>query len=168
MLKIKIVFKVNLKSEQSEKEMEGSFQLSKCRTYSHGSLSCDRSTHIDSIYRIRIRIAVFGAAGVGKSSIIKHFLHKQYPKNYRRNFDEMFVVEYCSNGCSMEFEILDSSSAYDSMAARALTISESSVFLLVYAVNNENSWTYIKNLRDEVCSNRSFILVEYICLCSII
>lgn len=163
MLKIKIVFKVNLKSEQSEKGMEGSFQLSKCRTYSHGSLSCDRSTHIDSINRIRI--AVFGAAGVGKSSIIKHFLHKQYPKNYRRNFDEMFVVEYCSNGCSMEFEILDSSSAYDSIA---LTISESSVFLLVYAVNNENSWTYIKNLRDEVCSNRSFILLEYICLCSII
>lgn len=97
------------------------------------------------------RIIVFGAAKVGKSTIVKQFLFDQFTKKYIKTVEDLYVADYnLSSGESLRLEILDTTGSYQFPAMRSLSISNGHAFLLVYSVDNEDSWKEIENLRRQV------------------
>lgn len=99
------------------------------------------------------RIVVLGAANVGKSAIIQQFLYDRFVTRYRKTVEDLYMAEYnLSNGASLTLEILDTSGSFEFPAMRALSISNGSAFLLVYSVDDEQSFEEVKKLRKEVCS----------------
>lgn len=97
------------------------------------------------------RVVMMGSARVGKSSIIAQFLYDKYLARYRQTIEELHRGEYeLPDGASLTLDILDTSGAFQFPAMRALSISTGNAFLLVYAVDDEDSWKEIERLRLQV------------------
>lgn len=98
------------------------------------------------------RIVVMGSARVGKSSIISQFLYDKYLTRYRQTVEELHRGEYeLPDGASLTLDILDTSGAFQFPAMRALSISKSGAFILVYAVDDADTWDEVVRLREQVC-----------------
>lgn len=109
------------------------------------------------------RIVVLGAAKVGKSAIIQQFLYDQFTKKYNKTVEDLYVAEYnLSSGASLTLEILDTTGSYQFPAMRALSISNGNAFLLVYSVDDEESWKQLKELRHQVRSQPHFIDLYFV------
>lgn len=94
---------------------------------------------------------MMGAARVGKSSIISQFLYDKYLARYRQTVEELHRGEYeLPDGAALTLDILDTSGAYQFPAMRALSISTGGAFILVFAVDEEESWHEVERLRHQV------------------
>lgn len=102
-----------------------------------------------------VRLLFLGAAGVGKSALIRRFLHDRFEHKYTRTVEELHVLEYDTAGSGkMRLEILDTSGSYSFPAMRALSIRHSDAFALVYAVDDPGSLEEVRRLRDEILELR--------------
>uniref|UniRef100_A0A3Q1FKK4 RASD family member 3 n=2 Tax=Acanthochromis polyacanthus TaxID=80966 RepID=A0A3Q1FKK4_9TELE len=102
-----------------------------------------------------VRVVFLGAAGVGKSALIRRFLHDRFEHKYTRTVEELHVLEYDTAGCGkMRLEILDTSGSYSFPAMRELCIRHSDAFALVYAVDDPGSFEEVRRLRDEILELR--------------
>ncbi|XP_041641712.1 RASD family member 3 [Cheilinus undulatus] len=102
-----------------------------------------------------VRLVFLGAAGVGKSALIRRFLHDRFEHKYTRTVEELHVLEYDIPGSGkMRLEILDTSGSYSFPAMRELCIRHSDAFALVYAVDDPGSLEEVKRLRDEILELR--------------
>ncbi|XP_031145014.1 RASD family member 3 [Sander lucioperca] len=98
-----------------------------------------------------VRLVFLGAARVGKSALIRRFLHDSFEHKYTRTVEELHVLEYDPAGSGkMRLEILDTSGSYSFPAMRELSIRHSDAFALVYAVDDPGSLEEVKRLRDEI------------------
>lgn len=50
----------------------------------------------------RIRLVLLGGAGVGKSSIVKRFLFKNYTDKYRATVEDLYNREYDLGGVTLK------------------------------------------------------------------
>lgn len=108
------------------------------------------------------RIVVMGSARVGKSSIISQFLYDKFLARYRETVEELHRGEYeLPDGASLTLDILDTSGAFQFPAMRALSISTAGAFLLVYSVDDEESWLEVVRLREQVGRNLHHIYWYY-------
>lgn len=98
----------------------------------------------------RVRLVFLGAAGVGKSALIRRFLHERFEHKYTRTVEELHVLEYGQ----VRLELLDTSGSYSFPAMRALSIRHSDAFALVYAVDDAASLEEVRRLRDEILQLR--------------
>lgn len=97
------------------------------------------------------RVVMMGSAKVGKSSIISQFLYDKYLTRYRETVEELHRGEYeLPDGASLTLDILDTSGAFQFPAMRALSITTSGAFILVYAVDDEQTWNEVLALRKQV------------------
>ncbi|XP_034543680.1 RASD family member 3 [Notolabrus celidotus] len=102
-----------------------------------------------------VRLVFLGAAGVGKSALIRRFLHDHFEHKYTRTVEELHVLEYDIAGSGkMRLEILDTSGSYSFPAMRELCIRHSDAFALVYAVDDPRSLEEVRRLRDEILELR--------------
>uniref|UniRef100_UPI0037E8A6CC RASD family member 3 n=1 Tax=Semicossyphus pulcher TaxID=241346 RepID=UPI0037E8A6CC len=102
-----------------------------------------------------VRLVFLGAAGVGKSALIRRFLHDRFEQKYTRTVEELHVLEYDIAGSGkIRLEILDTSGSYSFPAMRELCIRHSDAFALVYAVDDPGSFEEVKRLRDEILELR--------------
>lgn len=107
------------------------------------------------------RVVLMGSAKVGKSSIISQFLYDKYLTRYRQTVEELHRGEYeLPDGESLTLDILDTSGAYQFPAMRALSISTAGAFILVYAVDDADSWKEVEMLRDQV-NESGFYFVRF-------
>ncbi|TDH16028.1 hypothetical protein EPR50_G00015700 [Perca flavescens] len=97
-----------------------------------------------------VRLVFLGAAGVGKTALIQRFLQDTFEPKHRRTVEELHIKEYDIDGVKITVEILDTSGSYSFPAMRKLSIQNSDVFALVYAVDDPESLEAIKSLRDEI------------------
>lgn len=104
-----------------------------------------------TVKKERHRVTMMGAARVGKSSIISQFLYEKYLSRYKQTIEEMHRGEYeLPDGSSLTLDILDTSGSYQFPAMRALSINTSGAFILVYAVDDEETWNEVERLREQV------------------
>lgn len=97
------------------------------------------------------RVVMMGAARVGKTSIISQFLYDRYQSRYQQTVEELHRGEYeLPDGASLTLDILDTSGAFQFPAMRALSISTGGAFILVFAIDDEESWREVSRLRDQV------------------
>ncbi|XP_078124982.1 rasd family member 4 [Sander vitreus] len=97
-----------------------------------------------------VRLVFLGAAGVGKTALIQRFLQDTFEPKHRRTVEELHIKEYDIDGVKITVEILDTSGSYSFPAMRKLSIQNSDVFALVYAVDDPESLEAVKSLRDEI------------------
>lgn len=98
-----------------------------------------------------VRLVFLGGAGVGKSALIRRFLHNRFEHKYIRTVEELHVLEYETAGSGkMRLEVLDTSGSYSFPAMRELCIRHSDAFALVYAVDDPGSFEQVKGLREEI------------------
>nr|XP_056717352.1 GTP-binding protein Rhes-like [Euleptes europaea] len=98
----------------------------------------------------QVRLVFLGAAGVGKTALIHRFLLDTFEPKHRRTVEELHTKEYEVNGTTIKVEILDTSGSYSFPAMRKLSIQNSDAFALVYAVDDAESFDYVKSLHDEI------------------
>ncbi|XP_062874262.1 ras-like protein family member 10A [Trichomycterus rosablanca] len=110
-----------------------------------------------------LSIAVIGAAGVGKTSIIRRFVYDDYSESYsptraRRVYRPSVVL----NGLMYELKILDvppiaafpSSPAQEWLDARCRGVRNASAYILVYDICCVESFEYVKMIRQQIVDNR--------------
>ncbi|XP_008942356.1 PREDICTED: GTP-binding protein Rhes-like, partial [Merops nubicus] len=65
-----------------------------------------------------VRLVFLGAAGVGKTALIRRFLMDTFEPKHRRTVEELHSKEYEVSGATVTVEILDTSGSYSFPALR--------------------------------------------------
>lgn len=102
----------------------------------------------------RYRVVVMGAAKVGKTAIINQFLYDSFTPKYTRTVEEMHHGEYEVSGMSLTLDILDTSGSFEFPAMRELSINTADAFILVYAINDAESFEEVRNLREVILNTK--------------
>jgi small GTP-binding protein len=102
----------------------------------------------------KYRVIVMGAAAVGKSCIINRFLYQQFMDGYQATIEDFYLDQFQVNGAEVVLEIVDTAGAYSFPAMRKLAISTGDAFILVYGVDDEETFQEVKRLRDEILNGK--------------
>ncbi|CAO1309099.1 unnamed protein product [Diamesa hyperborea] len=98
---------------------------------------------------------MMGSAHTGKSQIISQFLYEKFTTRYRQTIEELHCGEYeLPDGNSLTLDILDTSGSFSFPAMRDLSISTGNAFILVYSVDDEESWEEVSKLREKIIEKR--------------
>ncbi|XP_062387258.1 rasd family member 4 [Sardina pilchardus] len=100
--------------------------------------------------KTEVRLVFLGAAGVGKTALIRRFLEDSFEPKHRRTVEELHSKEYEVGGAKVTVHILDTSGSYPFPAMRKLSIQTGDAFALVYAVDDADSLETVKGLREEI------------------
>ncbi|ESO84644.1 hypothetical protein LOTGIDRAFT_151005 [Lottia gigantea] len=110
-----------------------------------------------------VKLAVLGAPGVGKTSIIRQFVCSQYSDEYlSTDKKQVFCPSVIINEHLYELKIIDCpyipyfpvNSLYEWTDFRGYGLRNATAYLLVYDITSEDSFQYIKNLRDQILESR--------------
>ncbi|XP_072838997.2 ras-related protein Rap-1b-like [Pogona vitticeps] len=114
---------------------------------------------------VRVRLVFLGAAGVGKTALIRRFLHGAFEPRHRRTVEELHVLELDLDpdaepeperkGATraarrLRLELLDTSGSYSFPAMRRLGIRRGDAFALVYSPHEPGSFEEAERLRREI------------------
>lgn len=101
------------------------------------------------------RLVVLGGPRVGKSAIIHRFLHDRFLHDYSATVEEFHRGDYdIGGGTSISLDILDTGGSFEFPAMRRLAIDSGDAFLLVYSVDDKESFELVRKLRDDVLAAR--------------
>lgn len=103
----------------------------------------------------RYRLVIFGAGKVGKSSIISQFLSNRFEEKYRPTVEDLHCREYHINGHSINVDILDTAGTMQFPAMRRLSISTAHAFLLIYSIDDDNSFEVVKQIHEQIREQRT-------------
>ncbi|GFO23534.1 ras-related protein rap-1b [Plakobranchus ocellatus] len=109
---------------------------------------------LEDTMRKHYRIAIMGAAGVGKSAIVNQFLYGKFHKDYKKTVEDMHRGEFDMDGTKLTLELLDTAGAYKFPGMRRLAIATSDAFILVYSRENSESFREVTELRDLIHAER--------------
>ncbi|XP_030646809.1 rasd family member 4 [Chanos chanos] len=105
---------------------------------------------LDVKEKTEVRLVFMGAAGVGKTALIRRFLQDSFDPKHRRTVEELHSQEYEVAGVKVTIHIMDTSGSYSFPAMRKLSIKNSDAFALVYAIDDPESLEAVKSLREEI------------------
>lgn len=138
--------------------------LNKARVNENNYFRNDRLTESDSgggkpssESSVKHKIVVMGAAKVGKSAIINQFLYSTFTPKYKRTVEEMHHGDFNVSGIHLTLDILDTSGSYEFPAMRDLSIKSADAFILVYDVNDSNTFLEVKTLRTQILSTKGAV-----------
>ncbi|KAH9525700.1 hypothetical protein Btru_002095 [Bulinus truncatus] len=123
------------------------------------------SSHLtlDSEYQT-VRLAVLGAPGVGKSSIVRQFVMQQFLEEYIPTEQrQVFCPAVIINEHLYEVRIIDCpyipyfpvNSLYEWTDFRGYGLRNATAYVLVYDITSEESFEYIKSLRLQILESRN-------------
>ncbi|CAI4225869.1 unnamed protein product [Auanema sp. JU1783] len=103
-----------------------------------------------------ITLAVLGASRVGKSALVSQFLWEGFPYDYRPTVEEFNWIEYETDegGPHVMLQVIDSSGSRDFLAMRQLYIRTAHVFIVVFSVDDPDSFEEAKKIVDEILEIR--------------
>ena len=96
------------------------------------------------------RVTVLGSAGVGKTCIVSQFLYATFPHTYQPTVEEFHRQVYEVGDTSLTLDIVDTSGSDEFPAMRALSIINGDAFVLVYSVDDTDSFENLRHLRDQI------------------
>uniref|UniRef100_A0A0R3S540 GTP-binding protein Di-Ras2 n=1 Tax=Elaeophora elaphi TaxID=1147741 RepID=A0A0R3S540_9BILA len=89
----------------------------------------------------RFRLVVLGPGKVGKTSIIRRYLHGTFDEKYRETVEDLYSKDFNIRGMEISLEILDTNFDYPGM--RKIAITSANAFMLVFAVNDVASFKQV-------------------------
>ncbi|XP_012274234.1 GTP-binding protein Di-Ras2 [Orussus abietinus] len=102
----------------------------------------------------RIRLVVLGAAGVGKSAIVKRLLGQGFTERYRATVEDLYSRECVLGTLTLKVDLLDTAGDLQFPAMRRLSIATAHAFLLVYAITSQPSFDEVKRCFEEIREQR--------------
>ncbi|XP_042320108.1 GTP-binding protein Di-Ras3 [Sceloporus undulatus] len=97
------------------------------------------------------RVVVFGAAGVGKSSLVLRFVRGTFRETYIPTVEDTYrqVISCDKNICTLQ--ITDTTGSHQFPAMQRLSISKGHAFMLVYSVTSRQSIEELQPIYDQIC-----------------
>ena len=97
-----------------------------------------------------IKIAVLGKGVVGKSSLTYRFINYDVSTEHDATIEDRYKSNLNIEGTNYEVEILDTAGEEDYQNMMDMWISFGEGFLLVFAINDKESFNLIKSKRDRI------------------
>nr|XP_032822859.1 GTP-binding protein Di-Ras1-like [Petromyzon marinus] len=119
----------------------------------------------------RARVVFFGAAGTGKSSLIRRFLSDSFDPIYKPTVEELHRFNCGTDTAAAaggggrgdgEFilELLDTAGSYSFPAMRRLAVRSGDAFVLAFSVDDPDSFEEVTRIRDEILVERATLRDE--------
>jgi len=97
-----------------------------------------------------IRLCVLGSGAVGKSALTMRYTTAIFQDFYDPTIEDAYRKEVEIDGRPVTLDILDTAGQEDYVSLRSAWYRRKDGFLLVFALNNENSLQELKSLREQV------------------
>ncbi|XP_006634764.1 GTP-binding protein Di-Ras2-like [Lepisosteus oculatus] len=96
------------------------------------------------------RVVVFGAAGVGKSSLVQRFVRGTFRDTYIPTVEDTYrqVISCDRNVCTLQ--ITDTTGSHQFPAMQRLSISKGHAFILVYSVTSRQSLAELQPIYQQI------------------
>ncbi|XP_040918982.1 GTP-binding protein Rhes [Toxotes jaculatrix] len=104
------------------------------------------------------RIVVLGAPKVGKTNILRRFLGKEFEEHYEPTTEDFHRKLFHIGGEAYQIDLLDASSERDFPAKRRLSILTGDIFLLVFSLDDRDSFREVCELLDEITTAKAKLL----------
>ena len=109
-----------------------------------------------------IKLAVLGKSLVGKSALTYRFISDKFPTEHDTTVEDQYKINITVDDIDIELEILDTAGQDDYQTMLDTWIEFGNCFLLVYAIDDQDSFTQIKNKYNRICklkNNEKFSVV---------
>ncbi len=104
---------------------------------------------------MRVRVGVFGGTQVGKTKLIETLLNKPFSEFYRPTIEDLYHMDFnIGETNSYNLEFLDTAGAYEFPAMRRLAITTCHIFVLVYAIDDMDSFNQVMDLYQQIVEIR--------------
>ena len=101
-----------------------------------------------------IKLVVLGKSLVGKSALTQRFISDKFPTEHDTTVEDQYKTVITVNDTSCELEILDTAGQDDYQTMLDTWIDFGNCFLLVYAIDDMDSFKQIKFKYDRICQNK--------------
>ncbi|XP_072299301.1 GTP-binding protein Rhes [Eucyclogobius newberryi] len=104
------------------------------------------------------RIVVLGAPKVGKTNLLQRFLGKDFKENYEPTREDFYRKLFHIEGETYRVDLLDAAGERDFPAKRRLSILTGDIFLLVFSLDDRESFREVCELLSEIKSAKTKFL----------
>jgi len=94
------------------------------------------------------RVVVFGAGGVGKTSLILRFIEGTFRESYIPTIEDTYKKVISSNKSVCTLQITDTTGSHQFPAMQRLSISKGHAFVLVYSISSRQSLEELKPILE--------------------
>lgn len=97
------------------------------------------------------RVVVFGAGGVGKSSLVLRFVKGTFRESYIPTIEDTYrqVISCDKSICTLQ--ITDTTGSHQFPAMQRLSITKGHAFILVYSITSKQSLEELKPIFEQIC-----------------
>lgn len=96
------------------------------------------------------RVVVFGAGGVGKSSLVLRFVKGTFRESYIPTIEDTYRQVINSNKNICNLEITDTAGSHQFPAMQRLSITKGHAFILVYSITSRQSLEELKSVFEMI------------------
>lgn len=98
----------------------------------------------------KVKIAILGKGVVGKSSLVYRFINKENPEDHDATIEDRYTSVEEIDGSNCEIELLDTAGEDDYQNLLDMWINYAEGFLLVFAINDEESFKAVESKRERI------------------
>jgi len=102
-----------------------------------------------------VRLCILGSGAVGKSALTMRYTVDLFQDFYDPTIEDAYRKQTEIDGKQVTIDILDTAGQEDYISLRSAWYRSKDGFLLVFALNNENSLMELKKFRDEITDHYS-------------
>ncbi|KAK6276788.1 hypothetical protein J4Q44_G00392200, partial [Coregonus suidteri] len=92
---------------------------------------------------------------VGKTAIVSQFLNGRFDEQYTPTIEDFHRKLYSIKGDAYQLDILDTSGNHRFPAMRRLSILTGDVFILVFSLDNRDSFQEVQRLKRQIIETKS-------------
>ncbi|XP_061120058.1 dexamethasone-induced Ras-related protein 1-like isoform X1 [Syngnathus typhle] len=96
------------------------------------------------------RMVILGSTKVGKTAIVSRFLNGRFDEQYTPTIEDFHRKVYSIKGDVYQLDILDTSGNHPFPAMRRLSILTGDVFILVFSLDNRDSFNEVQRLKRQI------------------
>ncbi|CAB1311958.1 unnamed protein product [Coregonus sp. 'balchen'] len=102
------------------------------------------------------RMVILGSTKVGKTAIVSRFLNGRFDEEqYTPTIEDFHRKLYSIKGDVYQLDILDTSGNHPFPAMRRLSILTGDVFILVFSIDNRDSFQEVQRLKQQIVETKS-------------
>ncbi|CAL9701368.1 unnamed protein product [Knipowitschia caucasica] len=101
------------------------------------------------------RMVILGSTKVGKTAIVSRFLNGRFEEQYTPTIEDFHRKLYSIRGHVYQLDILDTSGNHPFPAMRRLSILTGDVFILVFSLDNRDSFQEVQRLKRQIYETKS-------------
>ena len=98
-----------------------------------------------------IKLVVLGKSLVGKSALTYRFISDKFPEEHDTTVEDQYRTVINVNGVTLDLEILDTAGQDDYQTMLDTWIEYGNCFLLVYSIDESDSFKQIRYKYDRIC-----------------